>query len=351
MGTIKMGIIGAGTIAQGRHIPSFQKLTDKVTITAISDVNLDLAKDVGNRFGIKNVFVDYKDMLGEVDAVTICTPNKFHAEIAIAALQAGVHVLCEKPMAMNAIECEAMIEAANKSGKVLAIAHQYRYMKDSQAAKRFILQDEIGEVLVARVQALRRRKVPGWGVFTNKDLQGGGSLIDYGCHFLDLTLWLMGNPNPVEVIGRTYNQLSKMPNQINQWGSIDHSNFEVDDHVTAYITFDNGASLLFETSWAANIKDDIEHISISGETGGIDLFPLELNQVKHGALINSQASWISGEDDTAVSQASNFINACLGIEEPIVKPEEALQVSRIIDAIYQSSDLGRSVKLRNPKEE
>ena len=271
----------------------------------------------------------------EVDAVCICTPNKFHAEIAIAALEAGVNVLCEKPMAHSSEEGRKMLEASKHTKKVLAIAYHYRFMKNAQAAKQ--LMNEVGTPLVTRAQALRRRKVPGWGVFTNKDLQGGGSLIDYGCHLLDLSIWLMGNPKHIAVNGSTYNVLSKEPNHVNQWGTFNHETFDVDDHVTAYIKFENGASLLLETSWAANISDDIEHVSISGAKGGLSVFPLELYTAKNGMLINSQPAWIAGEEDPAIAQAKNFIDACLGKAELVVKPEEALQVSQIIDEIYLSA--------------
>ncbi|WP_163101970.1 Gfo/Idh/MocA family protein [Peribacillus alkalitolerans] len=345
MQKLKMGVIGVGGIAQSRHIPTFLKLSDQVTIEAISDVNEATAKSVAKMFNIPKVYSKYQDMFDEVDAVTICTPNKFHAEITIAALEAGLHVLCEKPMAMSPEECQLMMDVAERSGKVLSIAYHYRFMKNSKVAKKVILENEIGQPMVARAKALRRRKVPGWGVFTNKELQGGGSLIDYGCHFLDLSLWLLGNPKAVEVIGTTYNQLSKIPNQVNLWGSFDHESFEVDDHVTAYIKFENGASMLFETSWMANIKSDEESLSISGLTGGVDLFPFSLNQVKHGMLLNSEADWVPGEEDPSLPQAQNFINSCLGVEELIVKPSEAFQVSKIIDAIYKSSETGQSIRL------
>ena len=105
-------------------------------------------------------------------------------------------------MAMSKEQGEEMLAAARESGKQLAIAYHYRFMKEAQAAKKMMT--EVGRPLVARVRAMRRRKVPGWGVFTNKDLQGGGSLIDYGCHLLDLTLWLMGNPKHTEVLGRFF---------------------------------------------------------------------------------------------------------------------------------------------------
>lgn len=345
MTKLRVGFIGVGGIAQSRHIPALMKLSDKVTIVGVSDVNEETAQRVASENHIPNVYKDYRDMFADVDAVTICTPNKFHAEITIAALEAGVHVLCEKPMAMTTAECEAMLEASEKSGKVLAIAYHYRFMKETQAARRLILENEIGSPMVARVKALRRRKVPGWGVFTNKDLQGGGSLIDYGCHFLDLSMWLLGEPAPIQVTGTTYNRLSKMPDQLNQWGSFNHETFEVDDHVTAYIKFENGASMLFETSWSANIKDDEESVSISGETGGIDLFPLEVNQAKNGMLLSSKADWIPGEEDPGLPQALNFVNSCLGLEELVVKPQEALNVTKLIDAIYKSSETGESIRI------
>lgn len=336
MNKLRIGIIGVGGIAQDRHIPAFRELKDWCQITAVSDVHVERARKVQAAYCIPHVFEDYHDLFAEVDAVCICTPNKFHAEISIAALEAGVHVLCEKPMALNAEEGEAMLAASRKYGKVLAIAYHYRFMKEVLAAKT-IMQEEVGKPLVARVQGLRRRKVPGWGVFTNKELQGGGSLIDYGCHLLDLALWLMGNPNPIAVHGNTYNTLSKTPNQVNLWGTFDHEGFDVDDHVTAYITFDNGASMLFETSWSANIKDDKEHISISGDLGGISVFPFEIYSSKNGLLLDSVPAWLPGEENPGLPQARNFIQACLGREELVVKPEEALQVSQIMDAIYKSS--------------
>lgn len=334
MSKVKMGVIGVGGIATDRHIPAFQKL-EEVEIVAVSDVNMERAKSVAERFGIGGVFEDYPDMFSIVDAVVICTPNKFHKEITVAALNAGKHVLCEKPMAMSVMECQAMIDAANAANKTLSIGFHYRQMKNSQAAKKVMDAGEIGVPLVARVQALRRRKVPGWGVFTNKELQGGGSLIDYGCHLIDLAMWLMGNPKPIEITGSTYNTLSKMPNQVNQWGEFNHETFDVDDHVTGYIKFDNGVSMLLEVSWSANIEGDKESVSISGSAGGMEVFPFKLNTARHGMLLNTEATWISGDDDPGFLQAKNFVDVILGRAEQTVKPEEAIKVSKIIEAIYQ----------------
>ncbi|MBS4206961.1 Gfo/Idh/MocA family oxidoreductase [Bacillus sp. FJAT-50079] len=346
MDVLEIGIVGVGGIARGRHIPAFQKLTGEVLIKGVTDVQLERAQAVAKEFDIPNVYKTYEEMLQHVDAVIICTPNKFHAELTIAAFQAGVHVFCEKPMALSVAECEEMVAAAKTAGKVLAIGYHYRSMKQVQAAKAIMESDEIGNPLVIRVQALRRRQVPGWGVFTNRELQGGGSLIDYGCHMLDLALWLVGDAEPTEVMASTYNTLSKTPGQVNQWGEFDPDTFDVDDHVTAYITFSNGASMLLETSWSNNIKEEsLENVSISGDKGGLEVFPLTVNYPKHGMLFNSQVAWAPGEEDEGLVQAKNFVDACRGKREFIVKPEEALNVSKVIEAIYASSEAKTSVKI------
>ncbi|MFD1362080.1 Gfo/Idh/MocA family protein [Lentibacillus salinarum] len=345
MGKLKMGLIGVGGIAQERHIPAYQNIKDKVEITAAHDLNEVRAKEVAKHFKIPNVYRNYNDMFSEVDAVTICTPNKFHAEIAIQALDAGVHVLCEKPMAIHTEECEEMIEASRKANKLLSVAYHYRFMEASQIARKAV--EDIGDPLVTRAQALRRRKVPGWGVFTNKELQGGGSLIDYGCHLLDLSLCLLDDPEPVEVFGTTYNQLSKSPNQVNDWGTFNHETFEVDDHVSAYIKFENSLSLLFECSWSANIKEDTRSLSISGSEGGLSVYPFEFYQPKHGKMMTQTTEVDYSEVNAGFRQAENFVESCLGKTELVVKPEQALKVTRIMDAIYQSSEIGTSVKVRS----
>ncbi|WP_087972517.1 Gfo/Idh/MocA family protein [Oceanobacillus rekensis] len=339
---LKMGIIGVGGIAQSRHIPAYLKFLEKVELVAVQDVNLVRAKEAAKTFNISRVYTDYRELFQAVDAVTICTPNKFHAEISIAALEAGVHVFCEKPMAITAAECVSMLAASRKANKILSIAYHYRFMEASIVAKKAM--QDIGEPLVTRVQALRRRKVPGWGVFTNKEMQGGGSLIDWGCHFLDLSLWLLDGPQPVEVMGTVYNRLSKTPNQLNDWGFIDYEAFNVDDHVSAYIKFENSSSMLFECSWAANIKDDSTHVSISGTKSGLSVFPFEIYQPKYGKMMTTEAMMEEDPKQVGILQATNFVESCLGEAELISKPEEALKVTKLMEAIYESSEVGSSIK-------
>lgn len=165
MEKLRIGIIGVGGIARGRHIPAFKQLSSKAIITAVTDVNLDRAKEAAEEFNIPNVYPTYEEMFEHVDAVVICTPNKFHAEISIAALEAGVHALTEKPMALNVSECEAMLAAAKKSGKVLGVAYHFRFMKNVLAAKQVMLADEIGNPLVVRCKRFDAVKFPD-GVFS-----------------------------------------------------------------------------------------------------------------------------------------------------------------------------------------
>src|SRR5690625_161541 len=176
MAVLKVGIIGAGGIAQSVHIPNYLKSGFDVEIVGIADISLDRANEVAKEFDIPHVYASYEDMLAEVslDAVSVCVPNKFHADASIAALKAGCHVLCEKPPAMNAEEAAHMRQVADEAGKILTYGFHFRYQPEVETAKAFVDAGEMGDIYSARVQAIRRRGIPGWGVFTNKDLQGGG---------------------------------------------------------------------------------------------------------------------------------------------------------------------------------
>lgn len=345
MTKLRIGVLGTGGIATERHIPAFKHVKE-AEITAVMDVNEERARETAGKFGIEHVCKSLEEMLEKIDALIIATPNKFHAPAAVQALNAGVHVMCEKPMALNTKECEEMVAAAEKSKKVLLIAYHWRFLKESRAAKRLIDSGEIGQPLVIRIKSMRRRKVPGWGVFTNRELQGGGALIDYGCHLLDLAMWLTGSSKPFEVSGATFNHLSMQKDMVNEWGTINPATFEVEDHATAFIRLENGAVVMFETSWAANIPKDEETISISGTKGGIDVFPLRLNKAEHGVLINSDIAWIPEEKPFAILQAEHFTSCCFGESTPLTNPEESMYVSSIIESVYESAKIGRSVKIR-----
>jgi predicted dehydrogenase len=194
--TYRIGIIGCGGIANGKHMPSLKKLPN-VAMVAFCDIIADKAAKAAADYGTAGakVYTDYKELLadGSIDVIHVCTPNDSHADITIAALESGKHVMCEKPMAKTAADAKRMIEAAKRTGKKLTIGYNNRFRTDSQHLKRVCENGELGEIYFAKAHAIRRRGVPTWGVFLDEEKQGGGPLIDIGTHALDLTLWMMNN--------------------------------------------------------------------------------------------------------------------------------------------------------------
>ncbi|WP_067935952.1 Gfo/Idh/MocA family protein [Alicyclobacillus kakegawensis] len=343
---LRVGVIGAGGIAQSIHLPNYQKQADKVELVAIADVAHERARQAAEQFGIRHHYADYEQMLREVelDAVSVCTPNKFHAPAAIAALQAGCNVLCEKPPAMTVAEAEAMAEAAARSGKILTYGLHYRYTPEVLALKRFIDAGELGEVYAARSHAVRRRGIPGWGVFTNKELQGGGALIDIGVHMLDTALHLMGYPEPELVMGSTYQRLGtrKGVGLLGQW---DWQNFTVEDMARGFIRFKNGATLVLEAAFAANVeKADVMQVQLMGVEGGADVFPLKIYQEKQDTLIDVTPVYLPKKGGHE-AEVEAFVAACLGGPKPLATPEQGVTLQKIINAVYQSAETGEAVRI------
>ncbi|MBM7599986.1 putative dehydrogenase [Virgibacillus halotolerans] len=343
---LRVGIIGAGGIAEAVHIPNYLKHSNKVKIVAIADVVKDNAEKMANAFDINHIFTSYEEMLDTInlDAVSVCTPNKFHANATIAALQAGCHVICEKPPAMTVAEAEQMAETAKQYGKILTYGLSFRHTPEVGALKRFIDADELGEIYAARVHAIRRRGIPGWGVFTNKELQGGGPLIDIGVHMLDTALYLMGYPEPDTVFGVTYQKLGNQKG-VGLAGEWDWKNFTIEDMARGMITFTNGASIILESAFAANTeKHDEMSVSLMGENGGADVFPLKMYQEKHETLIDITPSHLPIKDNYEL-QMERFIACCLNGEQPISTADQGVSLQKIINGLYESAEKGEAIKL------
>ncbi|WP_226038132.1 Gfo/Idh/MocA family protein [Aquibacillus saliphilus] len=345
MSKLKIGIIGAGGIATDVHIPNYLK-QESVEIGAIADVALVRAQEAATNFSIPHAFGSYQEMLEnvELDAVSVCVPNKFHAEAAIAALEAGCHVLCEKPPAMTVDEAERMQQAAEKAGKFLTYGFHYRHQSEVTTAKAFIDGGELGDIYSARVQAIRRRGIPGWGVFTNKELQGGGPLIDIGVHMLDTALYLMDYPEPDVVLGKTHQQIGnkKGVGLLGQW---DWENFTVEDMAVGMITFKNGASLVLEAAFAANVAErDTMQVSLMGNEGGADIFPLKIYQEKHDSLIDITPAYLP-EGGGHEREIKHFVESCLKNEQPLSTPLQGTIIQKIVNALYQSAESGKAVQL------
>jgi len=342
---IRVGIIGTGGIATAAHIPSYQKV-EGVEVIAACDIIESVAKEVAEKFGIPKIYTDYRKMLQkeELDAVSVCTPNYVHKDPTIAALKAGVHVLCEKPIGMNAKEGAAMVTASRETGKKLQIGYCSRFGSGPQALKRFIDAGELGEIYYARTQALRRRGIPGWGVFGQKDKQGGGPLIDIGVHILDLTLWLMGHPKPVAASGQCYTKFGTRKDVIGLMGQWDTETFTVEDFAVGLVRFDNGATLSIESSFAANIEKDIFSAAILGTEGGCQTHPPMIFKEEHKTLTDVKPYGLK-DVDIYLAEIQAFIDAIRSDTEVLIPGEDGLMVAKIMDAIYKSSDLGKEVKI------
>ena len=354
--TLRIGIIGCNGIARGKHLPSLKKMPE-VELVAFCDIVESYAAATRDEYGTPDarVYVDYRDLLKDptIDVVHVCTPNDTHAEITVAALEAGKHVMCEKPMAKTVQGAREMVAAARRTGKKLSIGYQNRFRSDSQYLHEICERGDLGDIYFAKAHAIRRRAVPTWGVFLDEEKQGGGPLIDIGTHALDLTLWMMNNYKPKVVLGTTHHQLGKMKNAANAWGPWDPEQFTVEDSAFGFIVMQNGATIVLESSWALNTLQTGEaKCTLCGTKGGADMEDgLRINGENLGRLF-SQTIELEGKgvdfydgntESAADAEARLWIQSILENTEPIVKPEEALVVTEILDAIYESAKTGKAI--------
>lgn len=361
MSRIKVGIIGCGGIANSKHLPALSHHADIVELVAFCDLIEERAQKAAAKYGAPDakVYTDYRELLKDesIVAVHVLTPNVSHCELTVAALDAGKHVLCEKPMAATPEDAKKMLEARDRSGKLLTIGYQGRLRQDSLTLKKMCENGELGDIYYARAHAIRRRGVPTWGVFPNKALQGGGPLIDIGTHALDLTLWMMDNYKPKSVMGVSFEKLGRqLPpgQQGNTMGTWDNMTYEVEDSAFGFITMENGAVIYLEASWALNTLDvDEAKTSLCGTKAGADMRDgLRINTVVYDklAVLKPDCRTPRGVDffpGSAVSpedmECEIFYNAIMGKGELVVKPEQAYVVTQILDAIYRSSATGQLI--------
>lgn len=352
---IKAGVVGCGGIANGKHFPAIKK-NGKIELVAFCDLIKERAEKAKEEYGTPDarVYTDYTELVKEdVDVVYVLTPNNAHAPVSIAAMKAGKHVMCEKPMAKTYAEAKEMVKTAKETGKILTIGYQNRYRADSQYLKSACEADELGEIYYAKAHAIRRRAVPTWGVFIDEEKQGGGPLIDIGTHALDLTLWMMNNYEPASVTGSTYRKLADQTQTGNAWGDWDPKKFTVEDSAFGFIKMKNGATIVLEASWALNSLDvDEAKTSLCGTKAGADMKDgLRINRVHHGRQCVEKPDLGAGgvafydgtEEKPADIEAEVFYNAVTKGTPLTVEPEQALVVTQLLEAIYESAKTGKTI--------
>ncbi len=352
MKKLKIAVVGVGGISK-MHIKSYLA-SPKVELYAFCDINKERLEMMGKLYGITRLYTDEAKMLEElpeIDAVSVCTWNSAHAPCSIMALNAGKHVLCEKPMAMNADEAKAMRDAAEKNGKLLMIGFVRRFGNDCKTVKNLVEGEKLGDIYYAKASYLRRNGAPG-GWFGDKSRSGGGPLIDLGVHVIDMARYLMDKPKVVSVYGSTFSKLGDRPSIRSKKGysSADRSNkdiFDCEDLASAMIRFDNGAVLFVETSFTLNIGSHENSVELFGSRGGVKM----ANEVSYygemdGYLTNVNLDYPTefNFDNAFESEIAHFVDCINGDAEKCISPaEDGIVLMKVLDAIYKSAEIGHEV--------
>ena len=355
MKKIKVAVIGTGSISNC-HIEAYLK-NPNVELYAFCDLNEELVKQKAEKYGVTRVYTD-KDLmlkeLPEIDAVSVCTWNSQHAPCTIAALNAGCHVICEKPMATNAEEAKKMKEAADKNGKLLMVGFVRRYGNDCKILKDYIDNGYFGDIYYGKATYLRRNGAPG-GWFGDKSRSAGGPLIDLGVHVIDLTRYLLGNPKPVSVYGATFYKLANRPGIKDAKGGYTSSTntekeiFDVEDLAAAMIRYDNGAVISVEASFSLNIKTDTGKIELFGDKAGASLNPeLEIFSEYNGYMANIQLVSGTALDFNGLfdNEINHFVDCIINGTDCKSPAQDGVELMRILDAIYESAATGHEVVIQ-----
>lgn len=353
---LKVAGIGIGGIWRSVHAPAWLE-HEEAELVAVCDIQRDKAERFAREHDIGYACRDYRDILKRkaIDVVDICTSNKFHSEIAVAALEAGKHVFCEKPDAINPAEARRMADAARASGKTLMVMRNNRFRADARFVKQYADAGKMGQIYAGRCGWVRRRGIPGkGGWFTTRELSGGGPLIDLGVHMIDLAIWLMGNPKPVAVSGATFCKFAE------QEGPSDSEHaafgeakaggiFDVEDLAMGLIRFENGAVLQIEFSWASNIEQEHHFVELRGEKAGATLGrgePLKLfTEAEGGTICDVVPQLPKPKWGGHRANIYHFIDVLQGRAEPTNTPEDGCHMISILSAMYESAETGREVQL------
>jgi predicted dehydrogenase len=346
---IRIGIIGTGSISQ-MHMAGYLA-QDNVEVTAVCDIDADRLETYVNQYHVGNRYTDYEEMLRQedLDGVSICTWNNSHAPIAIAALQAGKNVLCEKPMAMNAKDAEEMQATAEKSGKLLMIGFVKRFAVETDICQDFIDKGHLGDIYYAKASYLRRCGNPG-GWFADKKRSGGGPLIDLGVHVIDQVRYLMGKPKAVSAMAVTYNKIGMRyeVKGVERYKAADYGSYcDVEDMASAIIRFDNGASLAVEASFSLNIKEDTGNLELFGTKAGARLEPrFEIYSQIEDYIVDIAPRYHKSENvfKNLFKRETNHFIDCITNGTPCISPaQDGVELMKILDAAYASAKAGKEV--------
>jgi predicted dehydrogenase len=351
MAIIKVGVIGVGSISDS-HLQSY-KGNSQVELVAVCDLNEERARMKAERYGATRIYTDYHELLADpdVEAVSICTWNHSHAEISIAALRAGKHVLVEKPLCTSVEEAKKVQQAVEETGRILQVGFVRRYDANARMIRGFVEGGEFGEIYYAKASCLRRLGNPG-GWFADVERSGGGPLIDLGVHVIDLCWFLMGRPKVVSVSGNTYNRLGNRSNVKNlsfyQAADYDPTKNTVEDLANALIRFENGASLMVDVSFTLHAKKDEISVKLFGEKGGFEVEPEVLMVTeRHDTILNVTPQTDQKSFDFVGAfqrEIDHFIECVQTGRKPLSPVEDGVEMMKMLCGVYESARTGREVR-------
>jgi predicted dehydrogenase len=353
---LRAGIVGLGV---GKSHAKGYITSPDAELAAICDMNVTRLNEAGDSWHVEHRYSDYAQMFAEagLDVVSVCLPNALHAAVSIAALEAGIHVVCEKPMAQSLAEAQQMIAAAERNNVRLMVAYNYRYRSDSQWMRRVVQSGLLGDIYHAELQWRRETGIPGWGVFGSKAASGGGSLIDLGVHVLDLGLWMMNFPRPLTVSGSTRAVFG--PHSRKTWGrhpgDVIEGGFDVEDGGIGFIRLETGATIVLQATWAEHThpSEDGFSVELQGSKGTAVL------HVNHYSSADTLRLYTEIEDEpVTITPGVRFsgpqaheglivdLMKSLRAGEPTgTSGEQGLAAVSILDALYTSAQEGREIPL------
>ncbi|MBA4387692.1 MAG: oxidoreductase [Verrucomicrobia bacterium] len=345
----RVGIVGCGGIAN-THATGWLTRKDEIEVVATCDVDIKRARELAQKTGAREVLTDYRKLvaLKDLDAVDICTPNMLHTPGVLAALNAGKHVVCEKPLAVTTAEVRKMGMLADRKRLKLMTAQSTRWSQKSKAVKKFIAGGAIGTPIHARVYALRRNLLPSWGVgFIDRKLSGGGPCMDIGVHALDLCMWLTDFPKPVRVTGRSRVNFAMAHDIPGAWGEWDRKRFTVEDHAVGFVHFDNGMTMVLEASWLNHQEaNETMQNNILGSKGGVEWPTLKYWSARNHVLYDAQIKEQAGGLPAHTLELLDFCDCVVNNKPSPVPWQETIKVIAILEAIYSSESQRKEIRVK-----
>lgn len=353
MEKIKVAVIGCGKIANFAHIPAYMKNPD-VEIKYFCDIIPERAQKAVAEYGCGTAVYDYKEILNddEITAVSVCTPNNVHAPISIDFLKAGKDVLCEKPAARTYEEALTMLNAQRETGKILNIGVVNRFNNGVNKIKQLIDQGELGEVYYVYVSFRSHRSIPGLGGdFTTKAVAGGGALIDWGVHFLDIVMYCCGDPTPITATAETFSKLGKnIPDYtyVDMWAGppVLDGTYDVEEGITGMVRT-SGPTININGAWAQNIGENEMFIDFVGDKGGIRLqygSDFTFYSTKNGMLTSTKTSY--SQNDHFENEINAFVECIKNGEKLPSHIDTNIITSKLMQSLYDSAEQHKEIVLR-----